>query len=286
MRKHQTTTSTEPRSRIFGYVRVSTDEQARHGVGLDVQRAKLSAYAQAMDLELVEVFSDEGASAKNLKRPGIQAALAALREGRADGLLITKLDRLTRSLMDLHHLVKQHFSEETGKSLVSMGESINTRTASGRMVLNLLGTVAEWERETIGERTREGLAFLKASGVKLGGCALGWDHGPMIEEDQRRAIVENPAELALLHRIRKFRSSGLALQWIADEMNRLGEPTKRGGRWHASTIAYLCRDLAAWTLANPAPDLESARRRRDRARQDLRGARTRLPRIGTKLQPA
>jgi DNA invertase Pin-like site-specific DNA recombinase len=235
--------NTEPRNRFCGYVRVSTDEQARHGVSLDVQRAKLVSYAAAMDLELVEVFADEGASAKNLKRPGIQAALAAIHEGRADGLLVCKLDRLTRSLMDLNHLVKQHFSEAAGKSLVSMGESINTRTASGRMVLNLLGTVAEWERETIGERTREGLAFLKASGVRLGGSGLGWDHGPMIEEDQRRAIVANPTELALLARIRKFRASGCTLQWIADKMNTEGEPTKRGGKWYPSTIAYLCKNL-------------------------------------------
>ncbi|MEI6130256.1 MAG: recombinase family protein, partial [Planctomycetota bacterium] len=86
--------NTEPRNRICGYVRVSTDEQARHGVSLEVQRAKLVSYAAAMDLELVEVFCDEGMSAKNLKRPGIQAALLAMHEGRADGLLVTKLDRL------------------------------------------------------------------------------------------------------------------------------------------------------------------------------------------------
>jgi DNA invertase Pin-like site-specific DNA recombinase len=250
---------------------VSTDEQARCGVSLDVQRAKLVSYAAAMDLELVEVFCDEGMSAKNLKRPGIQAALLAMQEGRADGLLITKLDRLTRSLMDLNHLVKQHFGEAAGKSLVSMGESINTRTASGRMVLNLLGTVAEWERETIGERTREGLAFLKASGVKLGGSGLGWDHGPMVDEDQRRAIVANPTELALLARIRKFRASGCTLQWIADTMNNSGEPTKRGGKWYPSTIAYLCKNL------EPAEIVEvfgESRIRQPRIRQGVKVSRS------------
>ncbi len=89
------------RTRVVGYARVSTEDQAREGVSLAAQRAKLEAYATALDLELVAVREDAGVSAKTLDRPGLRAALEDLRAGRADALLVPKLDRLTRSVRDL-----------------------------------------------------------------------------------------------------------------------------------------------------------------------------------------
>ena len=87
--------------RVVGYIRVSSEGQATEGVSLDAQRVKLAAYCTAMDLELVGIEADEGVSAKSLRRPGLQRALGLLDAGAADGLLITKLDRLTRSVRDL-----------------------------------------------------------------------------------------------------------------------------------------------------------------------------------------
>src|SRR5437660_108643 len=126
--------------------------QANEGVSLDAQREKLRAYCTALDLELIDVYEDHGFSAKSLERP-------ALKTGKADILLITKLDRLTRSVKDLGHLVDTYFLP--GKfSLLSIGDSIDTRTASGRLVLNVLASVAQWEREAISERTSEALRHL------------------------------------------------------------------------------------------------------------------------------
>ena len=88
-------------TKAIGYIRVSTDRQADHGVSLEAQKAKLTAYAALYDLELVEVIVDPGASAKTLKRPGLQRALQLLRQGQATALLVAKLDRLTRSVKDL-----------------------------------------------------------------------------------------------------------------------------------------------------------------------------------------
>ena len=225
------------KKRVVGYVRVSHEEQARHGVSLDVQRAKLAAYAQAMDLELVEVFADEGASAKNLKRAGIQAALAAMHEGRADGLLVTKLDRLTRSLMDLHKLLASHFGEKAGKSLISLGESIDTRSASGRMLINLLMTVAEWEREIIGERTRDALQFRKRQGVQLGRPAYGWSRSTLVDPVTERLIVERlKDEDAIAAEIRAARAAGETYQAIADRLTARNVPTKRGGQWSNKVV--------------------------------------------------
>ena len=94
-------------TRTLAYLRVSTDKQADRGVSLDAQRAKVQAYAQLYDLELAEVIVDAGESARTLERPGLQRALAMLKAGDADALLVVKLDRLTRSVRDLGHLVEK-----------------------------------------------------------------------------------------------------------------------------------------------------------------------------------
>ena len=93
----------QARTAVAGYVRVSTEQQAGEGVSLDAQRIKLQAYAVAMDLELVDVFEDAGLSAKSLRRPGLQSALALLEDGKAAGLVVVKLDRLTRSVRAARH---------------------------------------------------------------------------------------------------------------------------------------------------------------------------------------
>ena len=140
-------------TRTLAYLRVSTEKQADRGVSLDAQRAKATAYAQLYELELLEVIVDAGESAKSLDRPGLQRALGMLKRGEADALLVVKLDRLTRSVRDLGHLVEKYFAP--GKAaLLSVGEQIDTRSAAGRLVLNVLASVSQWEREAIGERTR------------------------------------------------------------------------------------------------------------------------------------
>jgi len=139
-------------TKTIAYLRVSTDKQADRGVSLDAQRAKVKAYAELYDLELLEVIVDAGESAKSLDRPGLKRALGMLKAGQAEALLVVKLDRLTRSVVDLGTLVERYFAP--GKAaLLSVGEQIDTRSAAGRLVLNVLASVSQWEREAIGERT-------------------------------------------------------------------------------------------------------------------------------------
>jgi len=126
-------------TKVLGYVRVSTEEQAERGVSLDAQRAKLEAYATLYDLELVEVIVDAGVSAKSFDRPGLQHALSLLRKGKTQALLVAKLDRLTRSMRDLGTLVEEELVK--GKwALLSVAEQLDTRTAPGRLVLNIATT--------------------------------------------------------------------------------------------------------------------------------------------------
>lgn len=221
-------------AKVVGYVRVSTEHQADGGVSLAAQRAKLEAYAVAMDLDLVGIIEDAGASAKTLKRPGLQRALAMLEAGEADGLLVAKLDRLTRSVRDLGDLSERFFASRF--SLLSVSDSIDTRTAAGRLVLNVLTSVAQWERETTVERTIDALSHLKGGGVRLGGEALGWARTSEIGADGRRVIRDDGEEAETVERILALRGEGHALRAIAAQLIAEGRRTKRGGAWAAETV--------------------------------------------------
>jgi len=227
-------------TRVVGYIRVSTEGQADGGVSLEAQRAKLTAYAVAMDLELVAVHVDAGLSAKTLARPGVQAALAMLESGDAEGLLVAKLDRLTRSVRDLGTLVDDYFASRF--SLLSVADSIDTRSAAGRLVLNVLASVAQWEREATGERTRDALAHIRREGVRLGGEALGWRRTEATDAEGRRIVADAGEEVAAVARILALRAEGSTLREIAEAMTAEGHATKKGGKWYASTVrAVLAR---------------------------------------------
>ena len=221
-------------TRIIGYCRVSTEAQSSEGVSLAAQREKLVAYARALDLDLVEVIEDAGASAKTLARPGLTQALAMLKTGEAEGLLVSRLDRLTRSVRDLGALIDEYFA--TKFALLSVTDSIDTRTAAGRLCLNIMATVSQWEREAIGERTKDALGHLKANGVQLGGDALGWKRGEERDQEGRLVIRDVADERATIARIVELRATGLSMQDIATEITCQGYRTKQGKRWFAETV--------------------------------------------------
>ena len=155
--------------RVIAYVRVSTEKQADGGHSLEAQRAKVGAWCALHDAELVAVCEDAGLSGSSLDRPALAAALAELEAGRADALLVVKLDRLTRSTRDLGALLD--LATAGGWALLSVAESLDTSTAAGRLVVSVLGAVAQWEREAIGERTAAAKASMKARGLYIGGDA-------------------------------------------------------------------------------------------------------------------
>lgn len=220
--------------KAVGYIRVSTEEQAESGLSLAHQRAKVEAYCIATDLELIAVLEDAGKSAKNLNRDGIQQALEMIRTGEAQALVILKLDRLTRSVKDLGSLVETF--EKTGAALVSVQDSINTSTAAGRLVLNVLGAVSQWEREAIAERTAAALSVKRDRMEKTGGTV---PFGYSISEDGK-TLVMNESEQEALRVIHELKSRGFTLRGIADELTRRGISPKVGKKWHPQSIKNLC----------------------------------------------
>lgn len=228
--------------RVVLYARVSTTDQSDNGVSLDAQRAKMSAYAALYDLEVVETVVDAGESAKSLDRPGLQHALTLLRTGKAAGLVVVKLDRLTRSVADWQRLIDDYFGERAGKQLFSVADSIDTRTAAGRLVLNVLLSVAQWERETTGERTREALRHKIASGERCGKLRYGYTLS-----DDGKSLVPSSQEQEAIATMLQLRASGFTLRQIAAELTAQCIPTKEGatGWTHSAVNQIINRKVAA-----------------------------------------
>jgi len=231
------------RTRVVAYIRVSTEVQADEGVSLAAQRSKVLAYADLYDLEIVAIVEDAGASAKSLQREGLRDAVSVLEAGGADGLLVAKLDRLTRSVRDLGSLLDLGFRDRW--ALLSVGEQVDTRSASGRMVLNILAVISQWEREAIGERTREALAHLKAEGAVLGGEALGWERSSERDDQGRLVVKEVRQEATTVKLILRLREEGCSLREIARRLDAQGVPTKRGGKWVHTTVRKVLRRAQA-----------------------------------------
>jgi len=208
-------------TRAIAYVRVSTEKQAEAGQSLEAQQAKLAAYATLYELELVEVVVDAGVSAKTLNRPGLSRALSLLERGEADALVVVKLDRLTRSVRDLGELVERYFAGN-GAALLSVSEQIDTRSAAGRLVLNVLASVSQWEREAIGERTAAVMRHKADQGEYTGGRA---PYGYAVEGGQ---LVAVEAEQAVLAAAREAKAAGLSLRAIARELESRGMLSRTG----------------------------------------------------------
>ena len=218
----------------IGYVRVSTDKQADRGVSLEAQVEKIRAMATVHDVELLDVVVDAGESAKDLDRPGMARVLDLVQSRAVEMVIIAKLDRLTRSVRDLAVLLEQF--QRRGVSLVSVAESLDTGSASGRLVLNIMVSVSQWEREAIGERTRDAMAHKRANFEFNGNAPFGF----RLAADKRHVEPE-PGEQAILLRIQTLRKSGKSLRKIADQLNRLEIRTRQGSQWRHEYVARLLK---------------------------------------------
>src|SRR5215213_6077825 len=160
-------TKNAPASTAVAYLRVSTDEQAESGAGLDAQRAAIEAEATRRGWTITEWHVDAGVSGKSLNgRPALADALDAVRGRRAAALVVAKLDRLSRSLLDFAGLMADAQREKW--NLVALDLGIDLSTPAGEFMASVMASAAQWERRIIGQRTKDALAARKAAGVRLG----------------------------------------------------------------------------------------------------------------------
>lgn len=225
-RKRQIPTPGPAELGVVGYIQVSTDDQVESGAGLEAQREAIVTECGRRGWRLLTVFEDAGASGKSLAgRVGLREALQEAETGRARAIVVAKLDRLSRSLLDFASLMQR--SRHRGWALVALDLGVDTTTPSGEMMANVLAVFAQFERRLIGQRTREALAMKRAAGVRLG-------RPPVLAIDTER-------------KVRHLRANGGSLVAIAAQLNASGVATAHGGRaWHASTVrALLSRPASA-----------------------------------------
>lgn len=224
--------------KAFGYARVSTDKQADRGVSLEAQTAKIQAMATLQEADLVDVIVDAGESAKSLDRPGMERLLEMVDAGEVKVVIVAKLDRLTRSVKDLATLLERF--QKRGVALVSVAEALDTGSAAGRLVLNIMVSVSQWEREAIGERTRDAMRHKKSNLERVGAVPFGF----RLKEDGVH-LEPDPAEQLIISAIHDLRRVGLSTRKIADVLNHRGYRLRQGAEWTFGRVAQILRAGAA-----------------------------------------
>ena len=219
---------------MIGYTRVSTEDQAASGLGLEAQRDTIQRYADSHGWEIVW-YEDAGVSAKSLDRPQLQASLQRLHPKKRDvqGIVVAKLDRLSRSVHDFSGLLA--LANTRKWSVVAIDLGVDTSTPTGRLVANVMMSVAECEREIIGARTSAAMQAAKRRGQRFG--------------------VPSALPPATGERLLLLRATH-TLAATADALNAEGLTTATGDRWTLNTVAKVHKRLTRPT--NPTKETTAA----------------------------
>lgn len=212
-------------------MRVSTEEQATEGFSLAAQQERCHQFIESQGWEYDGEYIDDGHSAKNLNRPAMQQLIRDVKEKQFDILVVYRLDRLVRSVVDLHHLVQ--LFDEKGIMFKSVTEVFDTTNAMGRFFITLVGAMAQWERENLAERVRMGMER-RASEGKFNGSAA--PYGYRLEKSGQLVIDPDEAEI-VRYIFHLYKRHGLFK--IANILNEEGYKTRAGNDWQANSIRYI-----------------------------------------------
>ncbi len=231
----------------MAYVRVSTDQQVESGLSLASQQERLQAWATTQgDVELVDIVTDAGESARNLDRPGVARVLGMIDSRAVDVVLVVKLDRLTRSTRDLGDLLDRLQAADV--ALVSLTENLDTSTASGRMIVGMLGVVAQWEREIISERTRDALHVKRSRGERFTNVA------PTGFRFVDSRMVQDDSETRMLNALREMGhgvgdDSMMSLRDMSRALAAAGYLSRTGKPLTAAQVSRLLNRMQRETVA-------------------------------------
>lgn len=215
---------------VASYVRVSTTEQVEEGHSIDSQLANLRKFAESQNWKIVDEYVDEGFSAKNLKRPEMERLMNDVKSKKFDVVLVYKLDRLVRSVLDLHQLL--NLFDRHDVMFRSATEMFDTTSAMGRFFISIVGSMAAWERENLGERVFVNMKHKAEEGKRPGGKA------PFGYDNIKDSLAINEAEAKWVRWIfEQYRTKGKDI--ISFELNARGVTTKNGHRWSNSVLNYL-----------------------------------------------
>jgi len=222
------------------YIRVSTDEQAESGYSLQLQRERILAQITAKGWDLYNVYEDSGQSGGKLDRPALQEMLQDIESGNIQAVVIFKLDRLSRKQQDTMYLIEDVFLKQNIE-LVSISESLDTSSSTGRAMIGMLSVFAQLERDTITERLSGGRKQkAKTGGYAGGNPAIGYS-----SQRGKKALFTDDDKAITVQRVFSLRSEGLKLQQIADQLNIEGHTTKQGTQFTPTQVMRILkrRDL-------------------------------------------
>jgi DNA invertase Pin-like site-specific DNA recombinase len=228
-------------SRAIGYVRVSTDQQAESGLGLEGQEAAVRAAASRLRLDIVRVFVDGGTSGKLgiEDRPVLLEAVGALRRG--DVLLVAKRDRLGRDVIAVA-MIERLVAKRGARVISAAGEGTESDDPAGVLMRRLIDSFAEYERLIISARTRAALAAKRRRGERVSGIV---PFGYRLAADGRTLEVD-AQETTTLEAIQRLRAEGRSLRAVADALNAAGVPTRARTPWRFEYVRNLLRGAAQW----------------------------------------
>lgn len=218
------------------YIRVSTEDQAREGYSIQAQKNKLEAYCVSQGWDIAGFYVDDGYSAKDLQRPEMKRMIKHIKQGLIDCVLVYRLDRLTRSVLDLYKLLE--LFEKHDCKFKSATEVYDTTTAMGRMFITIVAALAQWERENLAERVRMGLQEKARQGKWVQNIPpFGYD----IDRENDTLII-NDKEASVVRKIFELYTSGKGMNKIAVELNKSQIRTKSGFGWCDSKIKYILKN--------------------------------------------
>lgn len=222
--------------KAMGYVRVSTDEQAREGISLDNQKAKIESYCTLHDLELVGIIEDAGKSGKDLNREGIKTLVNSMKGRQINAVVVYKLDRLSRKVIDTLNLIE--LMRRQNIAFHSITDNIDTKTAMGKFFLNVMASLAQMERDLISERTRDALQHKISKNERAGQIPYGWT----LTSDGKTLMV-NPREQKAISLIRDLHDKGYSYRAICRELE-MEHYKPAGAKWHHQTIKNILGKVA------------------------------------------
>lgn len=230
--------------RVAIYCRVSTVEQAEEGYSIDEQNLKIREYCEREGHEIYNLYEDRGISGKNItNRPGIKQLLQDATENKFDLVIVWKLNRISRKLLDILNIVE--LLNKHNIVFRSLTENFETETPSGKLQLNIMGAIGEFERETIAENVKMGLLARAKEGRWNGGVVLGYDLVELPNDGNKRKNTRleiNEKEANTVRRIFELYSQGHGYKAVVNRVNKEGHKTKRNGSFAVSTVKEILQN--------------------------------------------
>ncbi|WP_144461839.1 recombinase family protein [Siminovitchia fortis] len=221
--------------RVAIYVRVSTQEQAKEGFSIPGQLESLRAFCKSQSWDIVEEYKEEGRSAKDLDRPKMQEMMRDIKKNKIDLVLVYKLDRLTRSVLDLYQLL--NYFDEYEVKFRSATEVYDTTTAMGRLFITLVAALAQWERENLAERVKFGIHQMIDEGKRPGGHS---PYGYKFKKNFDCEIIEEEAKWVI--KIFEWYADGFGYRKISDRLNELNIKPRIAEKWNHNTVYGMLRN--------------------------------------------